>query len=229
MTATDGLNPFLNLPFEVHYECIPIREFTLYSHVEIPRKLSDFTHLRDYFGYSYNEKFKCENKTGSELIFCLREQHDEVLPKWLEQLPHFGDEKWTGSQLFTLNTRGNKAVLTQTDNISISDRSQEYYAVGELIIYENSEHLDHQPTFILDSLGSRIQIDSFGWPIGSNKKNFADQLFDPASLWDIETDEECNTNDMVDAKIGFLNSILKSNLPNWTGGILELREKLNGR
>lgn len=228
MTATDGLNPFLNLPFEVHYECIPIREFTLYSHVEIPRKLSDFTHLRDYFGYSNNEKFTCENKTGSELIFCLREQYDEVLPKWLEQLPHFGDEKWTSSQLFTLNTRGNKAVLTQIDN-TFADSSQEYYEVGELIIYEYSEHTDHQPTFILDSLGSRIQIDSFGWPICSSKKNFADQLFDINCLWDIETSEECETTDVLDAKIEFLNSILKSHLPKWNGNILELREKLNGR
>lgn len=224
MTATDGLNPFLNLPFEVHYECIPIREFTLYSHVEIPNKLSDFTHLREHFGYSYKEAFKCQNKTGSELIFCLLEQHDEALPKWLEQLPHFGDEKWTGSQLFTLNTRGKKAVLTQIDNTSITDSSQEYYAVGDLIIYENSDHPDHQPTFILDSLGSRIQIDSFGWPISSNKKNSADQLFDPISLWDIDTGEECTTSDIHDSKLEFLNLILKSNLPNWTGGILELRE-----
>jgi hypothetical protein len=221
MNDNRGINPFLLLPFEVHYRSIPFREFTLYSKTEHPKKLSDLVCVREWLGYSYDESFKCDQNTGSELICCLLGQHDEVMPDWLHQLPHEGDEKWMRSIVFSLGIKESSATFTEILEKDLRFDLADCFEVANLLVFENSSDEEHLPTFILDASGSRLEVNHLGQIANTSSPEFGREVFDIDSLWDIEIDE-CSTIDLDDIRISLINNCLKLYYPTRGAEIEEL-------
>ena len=197
----------------------------LYSRSENPEKSSDLVCLREHLGYSFSENFRCDVNSGAELLCCLLGQHDETIPDWLVRCSSDGEEKWTSSRLFTISIRSSTATLIEANSAEMPSILEGYFDVESTLVYENSDHIDHRPTFVFDALGSRIEVDGEGWSLCADKGGRKKRYFDPDSLWDIETNGFPSSLDFDEKRLSFLNSCIRSHLSTKNQEILDLTVK----
>lgn len=177
---------YLQLPFEVYYERLGLKNYQLLS-IESPKRFKDIQAVTVNMGDAYRVTFRCMKNSGSELISCAFGVGMDALPRWLDLLSEDdADFNWAGT--YKIEVLDNAISFVGDDSGDVDCESLAYFgdAFGTYF-FDDEQTPSH---IILDALGARIRINSNGFEVDEEGYELGEEkILDFDELMNVENAE----------------------------------------
>ena len=155
MTAPSA-NQLLTRPFEVHFSRLGIKIYQFMS-VTSPTKLEDITAVEMNMGNAFGVTFRCENKSGAELLCTIGNDFLGVVPSWLQMIEEQNfDVNWT--EKYSIKINGSKIAFVKKES-NEDDEESHLGSAFAYYIFDDNQDPDY---LVLDADESRMKIAQSG-------------------------------------------------------------------
>lgn len=211
--ATD----FFKLPFEVFYSghiAVTMMEFK--SDIKV-KKFEDIKIVHKEQGDSLGASFLCRQNNGPELYCCIKNYHDEVAPTWLDFLEEDNLEMNSGCD-YSIVVEGREIKFVELSDEQQDEDSEEFIDIDSMdqccswtfLVYELGESCPDY--LILDAEATRVKVNLDGFVLDGDDNPSDERIFNPKELKRDES-EECENQEMWEAKSEWVKSILEKDFP----------------
>lgn len=152
---------YLQLPFEVYYERLGLKNYQLLS-VESPKRFKDIQAVTVNMGDAYRVTLRCVKNSGSELISCAFGLGMDAIPRWLTPISE-DDADFNWEDTYKIEIFDDAISFANDDSCDSDDKSLVYFgdAFGAYF-FDDEQTPSH---IILDALGTRVRINSNGFEV----------------------------------------------------------------
>lgn len=170
----------LKLPFEVYFSRLGIKTYQFLAR-HSPKSATDIPAAEISMGNSIGVTFRCENKTGAELLCTMGNDFVDVVPEWLEMIEEEQCEI-NNTELYSVDIDDYEISLIYNEMIDVS-KLNNIGSVFSTYIFDENQDPDY---LVLDADGERIKVSQGGCLIDDNGDEDEDQLiFDHDQLDDL--------------------------------------------
>jgi hypothetical protein len=170
-------NQLLTRPFEVHFSRLGIKIYQFMSAIS-PTKLEDITAVEMNMGNAFGVTFRCENKSGAELLCTIGNDFLGVVPCWLQMIEEQNfDVNWTEN--YTVKINGEKIAFIKKES-NEDDEESHLGSAFAYYIFDDNQDPDY---LVLDADESRLKISQSGNAFDDDGNELDDNLvFDQDEL-----------------------------------------------